>query len=234
MFFILKNINIAGFLKHMEELLKHIFVINLEERKDRLEHVTKEFEKIDTPFERVDAIKHENGAIGAQASHIKALELAIERDYEHILICEDDITFVRPDIFLRSIAKFQESHPSKWDVLMISGVIYSSKGESYKPIEDHYCRLYEAQTCTGYVVNRSYYTTLLQNFKEGRKGHLEFGTRWDYAIDAYWKPLQRRDEWYFLTPPTVVQYANWSNIENQHADYERGMLCLHDVPVKLD
>jgi len=150
------------------------------------------------------------------------------------LICEDDITFSRPDIFLRSITKFHESHPLNWDILMISGVIYSSSGESYKPIEEHYCRLYEVQTTTGYVVNRPYYQTLLQNFKDGYKGHLEVGTRWDYAIDAYWKPLQRRDNWYFLTPPTVVQYANWSNVENQHADYGRGMLCLHDVPVKLD
>lgn len=216
------------------DLLEHIFVINLEERKDRLDHVAKEFEKLGKPFERIDAIKHRDGAIGCQASHIKALELAIERDYDQILICEDDITFSRPDIFLRSMGKFQESSPLNWDILMISGVIYSSSGESYEPIEEHYCRLYEVQTTTGYIVNRCYYKTLLQNFKEGYKNHLEFGTRWDYAIDAFWKPLQRRDNWYFLTPPTVVQYANWSNVENQHADYERGMLCLHDVPVKLD
>jgi glycosyl transferase family 25 len=216
------------------DLLEHIFVINLNERRDRLHHVSQEFLKIGKSFERIEAIKHINGAMGAQASHIKALELAIERGYEQILICEDDITFTRPEVFLKSMDLFHENHPERWDMLLIAGVIYSSQGESYKTIEAHYCRLYEAQTCTGYIVQKHYYPILLENFKEGQRGYLEVGTRWDYAIDAYWKRLQRRDEWYFLTPPTIIQYANWSNIENHHADYERGMLCLQDIPVEIE
>jgi hypothetical protein len=60
---------------------------------------------------------------------------------------------------------------------------------------------------------------------------LETGNRFTYAIDSYWKQLQRRDLWFFLTPPTIIQYANWSNIENSHTNYGIGMLRLQNVDV---
>ncbi len=216
------------------DLLKHTFVINMADRADRLHHATLEFEKIHTPFERFDAIVENDGAIGCSKSHIRCLELAIERGYEYVFICEDDITFTRPDIFLSSLENFTQSPPEQWDLLMIGGVVYSSSGESYKQIEPFYARVYESQTTTGYIVPKRYMNTLLQNFQDGLAGFMETGNRWAYTIDAYWKKLQRSDEWYFLTPPTIIQYANWSNIEKSHTDYGRGMLCLQNVPISLD
>ena len=216
------------------DLLKHIFLINLDSRPDRLEHAVSEFDCIDASFERFSAISHTDGAFGCSSSHIKCLELAIERDYEYVCICEDDITFTRPDVFLSSLKQFSESPPSEWDVLMIGGVVYSDSGNSYQAIESFYARVFEAQTTTGYIVPRRYMPTLLQNFKNGLAGFLETGNRWTYSIDSYWKSLQRDDQWFFLTPPTVIQYANWSNIESAHTDYGRGMLCLQNIPIKID
>jgi hypothetical protein len=114
---------------------------------------------------------------------------------------------------------------------MIGGVVYSDKGDSYQSIEPFYARVFEAQTTTGYIVPRHYIPSLLKNFKDGLAGFLETGNRWVYSIDSYWKSLQRQDAWFFLTPPTVIQYANWSNIEGAHTDYGRGMLRLQNVPV---
>ena len=57
------------------ELLKNILFINLNERTDRLEHVTKEFNKMNLNAERVKGIKLENGALGCTLSHIKMFKI---------------------------------------------------------------------------------------------------------------------------------------------------------------
>ena len=81
------------------DILQNTLYINLEHRVDRKEHVTKELEKIGVKGERFNAIKTKNGAIGCTLSHIKCLEIAKERNYEEVFICEDDITFTNLTYF---------------------------------------------------------------------------------------------------------------------------------------
>jgi hypothetical protein len=213
------------------KLLKNTFVINLDSRTDRFDHVSSEFDKIGKGFERFSAIPHCDGAIGCTASHVKCLELAIERGYDYVAICEDDITFTKPEVFLKSLHRFESSPPKQWDMLLLGGVVYSDKGDSYEMITPFYARVYESQTTTGYIVPRHYMPVLLDNFKSGLTSFLQTGNRFTYAIDSHWKQLQRRDLWFFLTPPTIIQYANWSNIENSHTNYGVGMLRLQNVDV---
>lgn len=213
-------------------LLKNVFVINLESRSDRFDHVSSEFDKIGRGFERFSAVCHIDGAIGCTSSHIKCLEIAIKCGYEYVAICEDDITFTDPNIFLKSLNKFEKSPPDNWDILLLGGVVYSHKGDSYEMVKPFYARVYESQTTTGYIVPRHYMSTLLENFRSGLNKFLETGNRWTYAIDSHWKQLQRRDLWFFLTPPTVIQYANWSNIENSHTNYGVGMLRLQNEEMR--
>ena len=78
-------------------LLQHTFYINLESRKDRLEEVQVELSKIGVVGERFNAIETKTGSIGCTMSHIRCLELAKERCYEQIFICEDDICFLDPE-----------------------------------------------------------------------------------------------------------------------------------------
>ena len=69
------------------DIFEHTLFINLDHRKDRLEHVEKEFEKMGIQGERFNAIKPSSGAVGCTLSHIKCLEIAKERDYEQVFIC---------------------------------------------------------------------------------------------------------------------------------------------------
>mgnify|MGYP006422344223 CR=1 FL=1 len=71
------------------ELLKHTLFINLEHRKDRLEHAMNEFKILGIEAERVDAVKPKSGAVGCTMSHIKCLELAKKRDYDYVFIAPD-------------------------------------------------------------------------------------------------------------------------------------------------
>ena len=84
--------------------IKHIFYINLEKRTDRKEHVEKELEKIGIyGAERFNAISLINGAIGCSMSHIKCLETAKKNNWSHVLIVEDDIQFLNPELFTKQL-----------------------------------------------------------------------------------------------------------------------------------
>ena len=76
------------------EYLQNCLYINLEHRKDRLEHVTIQMQLLGISGERFNAIKTNDGAVGCTMSHIKCLETAKERDWDHVFICEDDILFL--------------------------------------------------------------------------------------------------------------------------------------------
>jgi glycosyl transferase family 25 len=205
------------------ELLKHTLFINLEHRKDRLEHVNSEFKKMEIDAERVNAIKMNTGAVGCTMSHIKCLELAKQRDYEYVFICEDDITFRNPELFKRNLQRFYENDDINWDLLIIGG----NNVPPFQQVTEYCARVFYCQTTTGYVVKKHYYDTLLKNFRESANGLMrEPNNPSTYALDMYWKRLQLQDFWYMITPPTVTQYESYSDIENRNVNYENMMLDM--------
>jgi len=201
------------------ELLQNNFVINLESRNDRLVHVEGEFQKINLKCNRFNAIKLKNGAVGCTLSHIKCLELAIQNDYDQVFICEDDITFLNHNQLIESLTKFKNKIET-WDVLLIGGNVV----KPYTQIEDFCLKVTNIQTTTGYVVNKHYYATLMDNFKTGLQQLLRTNQKRFYAIDMYWKHLQSKSDWYLLYPLTVTQYENYSDIEERKTNYNHLML----------
>ena len=69
------------------------FVLNLEKRTDRLEHIKKEMSYIGWDYELFKAIDT-NSHLGCTLSHIAVIDIAIERGYDSIMIIEDDCTFM--------------------------------------------------------------------------------------------------------------------------------------------
>jgi hypothetical protein len=47
-----------------------------------------------------------------------------------------------------------------------------------------------------------------------------------FAIDKYWFTLQSKHDWYLLTPLTVTQREDYSDIEKRATNYSRAMLDL--------
>jgi len=205
------------------DLFEHTFFINLDERTDRLAHVTAEFVKMGIVAERVKAIKMATGAVGCTMSHIRCLELAKQRGYEQVFICEDDITFTNPELFKANLEKFSDNDEIMWDLLIIGG----NNVPPYQQVTEYCARVFYCQTTTGYVVKKHYYDTLLENFKESARQLMRDPKNHStYALDMYWKRLQKQDFWYMITPPTVTQYESYSDIENRVVDYERAMLDM--------
>jgi GR25 family glycosyltransferase involved in LPS biosynthesis len=201
------------------------FYINLEYRIDRNEHVLDELKKIGVNLERFNAITCSAGNIGCSMSHIKCIELAKERNYPHVFICEDDITFTNPNLLKENVSKFENLNIN-WDVLIIGG----NTLPPFDQTTDFCARTYNCQTTTGYVVNSHYYDTLINNFREGVNKLLKNPSmKKEYSIDMYWKILQQTDHWYIITPLTVIQYENYSDIENTITNYSLQMLDLDKV-----
>jgi GR25 family glycosyltransferase involved in LPS biosynthesis len=204
-------------------LLKNTLFINLESRTDRLDHVTKQLLLLGIVGERFNACKTKIGAIGCTMSHIKCLELAKLRDYEQVFICEDDITFLDPAVFLNSLKKFSENKDLEWDMLIVGGNIVPP----YERIGDYCIRVGECQTTTGYIVKKHYYDVLIDNFRESAKYLIQDpNNKPMYALDVYWKRLQRSGRWYMICPFTVVQYDTYSDIEERYVDYRSLMLDM--------
>jgi glycosyl transferase family 25 len=206
------------------EILKHTLYINLDYRTDRLEHVQEELDKIGIKesAERFPAVKMEKGNVGCTLSHIKCIDLAKSRGWPYVFICEDDITFTDPGRFLSSLREFSQS-VHQWNMVIIGG----NNCPPFQPITDCYARVFNIQTTTGYIVNSNYYDILLNNFKEGlSKLMREPEKKKQYSLDIYWKTLQSTGLWFLITPPTVIQYYDYSDIEEKVVDYGPMMLDL--------
>jgi hypothetical protein len=204
--------------------IKHVIYINLDIRRDRKEHVEKELKKIGfSDITRFPAIKTPNGSFGCSLSHLKILQTAKEYNLPHILIVEDDIQFNDPLLFTEQFNKFLKIN-STWDVVLLAG----NNGGPFIVENDCSVKVTKCQTTTGYLVHCHYYDTLIDNIKEGlqllmKEPHKHFL----YAIDKYWFKLQEKYNWYLITPLSVIQKPDYSNIEKRVTNYSTAMLILN-------
>jgi GR25 family glycosyltransferase involved in LPS biosynthesis len=203
--------------------IKHGFYINLESRTDRKEQVEEQLRNVGlTCAKRFNAVKLEDGRIGCSMSHLKCLSIAKENKWSHVLICEDDIEFLNPGLFINQMNTFLSRH-NNWDVVLLAG----NNLPPYVRDGDECVKVAQCQTTTGYLVNGHYFNTLIENIKNSIvKLMREPDKHFNYAIDKYWFSLQQRDNWYLLTPLTVVQREGYSDIEKRVTNFVKAMTDL--------
>jgi len=203
--------------------ITNAFYINLEHRTDRKEHVEKELNSIGIKASRFNAIQMKNGAIGCSMSHLKILQDAQKNNLDHLLIVEDDITFLDPQLFKTQINNFFKLHGNNWDVILLAG----NNMPPYERIDETCVKVSRCQTTTGYLVNGHYINILVSNIKMGLTHLINKPTETiNYAIDKFWFILQGSGNWYLITPLTVVQRNDYSDIEHRVMDYQKLMQDL--------
>tara|TARA_B100000073_G_C23706033_1_gene562339 strand:+ start:82 stop:789 length:708 start_codon:yes stop_codon:yes gene_type:complete len=206
--------------------IKNILYINLDNRPDRRLHVEKQLESVGMNGTRFSAIKMENGRIGCSMSHLKCLQKAKENNWDHVFICEDDITFTKPGLFKQQLNKFltsENSAVSNWDVCIVGG----NNLPPFKQIDDYCIRVSHCQTTTGYIVKGHYFDKLIENYREGISRLIrEPEKHVMFAIDKHWLHLQKQDRWFLITPATVIQLEDYSDIEKRVVNYNWHMLDL--------
>ena len=196
--------------------ITNVLYINLEHRTDRKQHIETQLKQIGfTNVERFNAVKTANGRVGCTLSHIKCIELAKQRNYSHVVICEDDTMFTNVELFQKQLNTFLSNH-QYWDVVLFAG----NNVPPYKQIDETCVAVTRCQTTTCYMVNGNYFDTLLSNYKEGLEKLMRSPERHSsYAIDMYWFSLQSKDKWFLIIPLTVIQREDYSDIEGCITNY---------------
>jgi glycosyl transferase, family 25 len=202
----------------------HVQYINLDHRTDRRAEVEGELRKLgilDTAS-RFPAIKLKDGRIGCTMSHLKCLQQAKENNLPHLMLVEDDIQFLNPNVFANSLNKFL-SMDIPWDVILIAG----NNIPPYTRVDETAVKVTACQTTTGYIVNGHYFDTLIENMRDGMKKLMhEPNKHFHYAVDKYWFELQKRDNWFLITPLSVTQRRGYSDIEKRETDFTHAMVDL--------
>ena len=191
-----------------------ILYINLENRKDRKKQIIAELKKIgviNNKIKRIDAVNEKyNGHIGCCKSHIKALEYAKGKNYNHVILLEDDFIFTKPkkevDIIIN---KFLSDYKENWDVIMLAAAYRNSTKIDGK---NYIKNVNIALTSSGYIIQKHFYDKLIKNFKWCLKNMEEEMNEWSktnigkkkhstsWALDQCWSNLQKKSRWYIFYP----------------------------------
>lgn len=79
---------------YSEDFYLPVYVINLKDRTERRKHIEVQFHgKPEFELTWIEAVEHSIGAVGLWQSMVKAVQTAIERDDDIMIICEDDHSF---------------------------------------------------------------------------------------------------------------------------------------------
>jgi glycosyl transferase family 25 len=194
----------------MWEFVDKVIYINLDSRQDRRDIMTTFFEKAQIPLEKVErfaAIKTKKGQIGCLMSHTEVLRKAKRERWKNVLILEDDL----------EVLDFEEGYKQleelvklpNWDVIMLVGWYWKYD----------FPRIFNANNTGAYLVNSSYYDTLLHNretalLNSNKTYGFNFNTRRNDA-DVSWKLIQVKDNWYGIHPCLCRQVDGISDISGK-------------------
>jgi GR25 family glycosyltransferase involved in LPS biosynthesis len=226
--------------------IRHCLFINLDHRLDRLNQFLLQINASGISCERVEGVDpREKGAaftdllkscfddracpgqLGCQLSHLKAVDLAIKRNWSHVAIFEDDFMFQPffPASHLQPLVESVIQNTTEWSVIGLSLNIYSQTVLVYKPVfttpdSDKQVKMtliHDAQT-TGGLIFRD--TSTLRRYRDLIS--LEnCDVRKDYhtAIDQCMKPMQRESTWIGFQPQIGTQRGSFSDIERVDVQY---------------
>ena len=199
----------------MSKNIDKIIYINLNRSTDRREQIEKELNNFNLQFERFEAFETSGfGILGCGLSHLQVLKIAEKRNYDNILILEDDFTFlVTKEVFEEELTKFFDLNID-YDVCMLSYNLIRYENTSSNFI----IKALEVQTASGYIVNKKYYNKLINLYEQAMPLLKETQQHWIYANDQIWKQYQEKDNWYCFSIRIGKQRSGY-NCDGKYFDY---------------
>lgn len=185
-------------------------VINLKDRKDRWEKIEKNFS--DYKLLRLEAVKHNNGAVGCFKSHQEAIKIAKKLGLKKIFVLEDDCIPCENFKERFNIIKEYLDNNDDWN-LYYGGVII--KPEWCKGWENNF-KEYLNYKGENFVRLSKSYTTHFTVYKETVYDYFLNINKYKYPIDAVWHLGYNMPKLTALTshPFIGTQDDGYSNILN--------------------
>lgn len=208
-----------------------IFIINLKHRTDRKEHVLKElkeqnitnyefFEAIKPTTEEVNKwnpnychyvkkdvhpLKFENyriGCLGCLKSHLEIIKLSLERNYNNILILEDDTKFVNP---FTNLIEYSDQIHNTYDMLYLSGSHCGKK----ETVSNNIIKIEGTNTTGSYLITKNVMEHIVKNINN-----------YDKEIDVFYsKEIQPKYNCYCVIPHITHQLSGYSDIQQSLVNY---------------
>ena len=142
------------------------------------------------------------GSLGCLLSHYNIIKLSLERDYNKIMILEDDAYF-KSDY--NDIEKYSETL-GNYDMLYLSGSHLGKK----QIINNNIIKIEGTYTTTGYIINRGAMEYLVDNI-----------TGYSKEIDVFYaEEIQPRFNCYCTIPHIIHQREGYSDIQNKNVKYK--------------
>ncbi len=207
--------------RHGFHAIDSVYVINMESRPDRLEHINAVLGSLGVSKHKiVKGIPHSCGILGCGLSHALAVAECVDSNATTCAIFEDDFELVRgPEEAKAAVDRFFRNEPPSWEVLMLSA--HAVTPSSPSPEFSHLDVINAALTASGYIIHRSFAPKILETFLEASYRLNESNcSQAEYAHDVLWKKLQRSGKWFALKPVIGRQRASYSDIEKRHVDYK--------------
>ena len=201
------------------DFLDQIYYINLEHRKDRKESILNEIKLIDPDLKkttRIEAVKHTVGEIGVGKSHLLALKDAQKNNYGIVLILEDDFVFSKDIQTVNYIYEKLLDVDKEYNIFFLSRNLKGGKRKNHNIIE-----VYNAQTTSGYIIQKHFFSDLSENFNYAVNKLENGGSTKIFAIDQYWKKLQGKDSKIYTGNIKLgYQKESYSDIEKRITNYK--------------
>jgi len=199
-------------------MIDKIYIINLDKRTDRLEHVEKNvipFLPYPEKIQRFSAVDHthyqksEQRAAGCSLSHLKIWNDAISNNYRNILIIEDDFNWIVPKEKVHQA--FTQIESIDYNVIQIA---YNTKAPIVKTQHNNLYRCNFALTTSGYFINVDFSKTMIKSIEDSISNLMNTNTTiHQNAIDVIMTKFQNDDKW-FLYSRLGNQIQDHSNITN--------------------
>lgn len=199
-----------------------VYLINLDDRKDRLEKVQNYLKDLPFNVERVSAIKHTDGLIGCTLSHVSIIKKAKEQNLQYVIVMEDDFYPTKDFNSVWPLIKnYLESHMDAWDIYLGGNSLYGLTDDksTIKPlckINDTLKLYYTEQSTSHFIIyNSSIYDKFIeveQYLKE------DVFDRSKHGVDRW--PAYNKMKIVSSIPFIAIQESSYSNIIKEETNYD--------------
>ncbi|MEO8622966.1 MAG: glycosyltransferase family 25 protein [bacterium] len=201
-----------------------IYVINMDERRDRYDAVLRELASARAPLDRVTRVSGTRaeertptaGQIACLRSHIETLQSARAAQCQHVLVLEDDFCFTSDlDDHLTDLQAFLDRRDDYWICL-----VATSKYGPIVPRDELVSMSFQRCTNTGgHLISREGLEHLLPVFEGALERLIATGDCATYAVDRCWSVLQASEKFLVFRRKFGFQVSSYSNIEGSVSRY---------------